>query len=760
MAIVIIHRKRNAMKKLMMLMVAAVVLPVVSFADLPTTVYVVPEGTEGNTPTAPYDTWATAANDIKVAAEQVATHGVVKVLEGTYSSDDGYITERAYELQVVKSTAEDAEPGTVTLGGSLSYSLPEDTDPNHRGILVTKGSIAFSSTAVMMDARRGDNYYKKFANCKLTFSGADAKLDSSSTYLYSGYWSNGSTVRFTNGATGTFARLYMSQDYEGSYSSIFVEDRANVTLSGVCQIGVTGSDDTIFISNATFRASNFNVGAAGATKRNKVILAGEAPIFKSSGTCNLNGDTELHVNLAEMPVAGYADYPIYHTVVNFEETGSITFSGMDELRARLRTAGVRTKTFDKIAIGYAGGQSMNVPDAVLNATNARLAGSGFTLVRNGTCYLNLKFSDPGHDQPIVYLNSANEAPVAPYDTWAKAATTLADAKHFVATNGTLMIAAGTYTDANLAPEESVTVKAVVSPEDDSPGTVTINSTVFPGYTGTNTNALYRKLTLASGIFNTPGTVFVDSVNGGQYASNPSNRLVVTGANTVFSDASRDMYVGYAVKNTQLVVTDGAKCYGNVIYSGRGVAYGEGSTVVVKDGAALSCTTFSQGQQAAGATLIVDNATVSGTSNFTSGNSGTSLGERVIVKGAAPYFSFANVAQFFGNTVLEFDVSDLKLGTVDDHNARLFTATFQMRDDAALRITGVEKLQARHLADESAKARIKYPLIYAWNDLELSDEKFAAAVESANLPEGWALTKESNHVYLTIHKPIGLSVIVR
>ena len=55
----------------MMLMAAAVVLPVVSFADMPATVYVVPTGTDGNTPTEPYDTWTTAANGIRTAADQV-----------------------------------------------------------------------------------------------------------------------------------------------------------------------------------------------------------------------------------------------------------------------------------------------------------------------------------------------------------------------------------------------------------------------------------------------------------------------------------------------------------------------------------------------------------------------------------------------------------------------------------------------------------------------------------------------------------------
>ena len=50
-----------------------------------TTFYVVPKGTEGNTPTAPYDTWETAANEPADAVDQATTPGdVVLVRAGTY----------------------------------------------------------------------------------------------------------------------------------------------------------------------------------------------------------------------------------------------------------------------------------------------------------------------------------------------------------------------------------------------------------------------------------------------------------------------------------------------------------------------------------------------------------------------------------------------------------------------------------------------------------------------------------------------------
>lgn len=328
------------------------------------------------------------------------------------------------------------------------------------------------------------------------------------------------------------------------------------------------------------------------------------------------------------------------------------------------------------------------------------------------------------------------------------------------------MASGVYSASYWAPEYEANVKAVVSSEDGAPGTVTVGSTIFDGFSGTNADPRRRLLTLAYGTFNISDgyTLFLDSVHNGAYGANASNRLVVAGANTVFNGTKKDMYVGFASRNTQLIITDGAKCYGNTVYSGCGTAHGAGSSVVVKNGGVFDCAVFSQGSDAADVKLVVDNAQAF-IPALTSGSEGSALGGAVVVKGEAPYLSCGTRARFLGNTTLELDVSGLKLGKVDDNSARLYTADFELGANALLKFTGLEKLRERHLADESAKARIKYPLVYAWNKLELSDEKFAAAVEAANLPEGWKLTKEKanvngGYVYLTIRKPIGMALIVR
>lgn len=49
------------------------------------TLYVVPPGTAGNTPTAPYDTWVTAANDLATAVAAASSQDTILVGKGTYS---------------------------------------------------------------------------------------------------------------------------------------------------------------------------------------------------------------------------------------------------------------------------------------------------------------------------------------------------------------------------------------------------------------------------------------------------------------------------------------------------------------------------------------------------------------------------------------------------------------------------------------------------------------------------------------------------
>ena len=743
--------------KMLVELVAATLLPIVSFADLVPTVYVVPEGTAGNSPTAPYDTWAKAANDIVTAAEAVETHGVVKVLSGAYPSPSGYITTRAYELQVLDSVYSDANPGVITLTSPIANDLPADDDPSHHLVNVTSGTVVFSDTNVFFDGPEQGQNYRAVANCKMTISGMATVLNAANSDLYSGYWSDGSRITFTKNAQCRFNSVYLCQGWGGSDSTLIVEDGASMELTGRLWAGASaGSKATVVVSNATINAGSqgYVFGTSGEEKQTRVVLAGSAPILKSNYSANFRGDTELTIDIAEMPVTGYVDRPLFNTELLFDDTTCICIEGVESLRSRLRMAGV-TSLKSEIATGWAGGNSIVIPDEVLVAANGRLAGTGFSLEVNGA-HMYLNYVEQGGFGTNVYLNADNANPQPPYDSWSRAATTLADARFFLAKGGTVIMASGTYAQNPVAPEMAATFKAVSEQESELPGTVVLGSTIFSGIAGTNVDPQRHILTLALGTFLVPDSeiIFLDSSGG----NNSSNRLVVSGAETVFSDLYHTMYIGYAAQNTQLVVKDGAKCYASTIYSGRSGS-GAGSTITVKDGGHLGIAgTLSMGVNSSDAKFVIDNATAVAKS-IQCGSSGTALDERIVLKGAAPYFeSKEGSVNMSGNSTLEIDVSDFKLGAIDDKEARIYVAQFDMNDETSFVLSGIENLAKRLNDDEDAPRRITYPLIRGWLSLNLTDAKLTCA--RAALPKGWELIKENNILYLKAHKSRGLVITLR
>ena len=96
------------MKKIIMTALAIATLPVASL--LAATHYVVPAGTAGNTPTSPYTSWATAANDLASAIESASALETILVAPGTYGQS--YLSGGWYSggpTIVVRSTGSAAD---------------------------------------------------------------------------------------------------------------------------------------------------------------------------------------------------------------------------------------------------------------------------------------------------------------------------------------------------------------------------------------------------------------------------------------------------------------------------------------------------------------------------------------------------------------------------------------------------------------------------------------------------------------------------
>lgn len=744
------------MNKLMALIVATSLLPAMLFADLVSTAYVVPEGTAGNTPSAPYAMWSTAANDIRVAAESVVTHGIVNVLNGSYPATTGIMTSGSYEMRILATEQGDVA-GTATLGYNYLFNDPVAVSgPDGHLIRVTKGKVTLAESSVFVD--RGSDTKGLKTNYKLIFTGSDASFEKSGGYLYAGYDMHGTSVTFENGASCTCARLYLGQHANGKSASFTVQNGATASFTGVCQCGSEAADCLIVVSNAVVTANNYVFGKSSAEKGMKVVLAGEAPRVTSTSSAVFNGDTKVYFDVTEMPITGYANYVLYNSEITFEEMSEIHVTGAEALRARLRQAGVMSLS-SNIGISFGGGTKMTLPASIVEATNERLAGTGFSLVVSGA-YIKLNFVEPGGFQTPVYVDVNNTAAKSPYDSWSSASVSIGDAVFFLSKGGEVKLASGDYSAGYVAPEFAATYRAFKSSSDASAGTVTIGSTLFSGLAGTNVDPQRHLLTLAYGTFLVPdgNNVFLDSSSAG-YAQNSSNRLVVTGADTVFNDKSHNLYVGYAARNTQLVIRDYATCYASIVYSGRS-ANGSGSTIIIEDGGLLDVDKqLTMGRESAAARLVVDNATLLSAS-LDCGADGTTNNERVCIKGEKPYLNPKNIISIGGNATLEFDVSELPLGKVDDHEARINTKDFKMTDAASFRIVGIDQLKSRLESDKSSPRKVKYGLIYAWGDFDLSDEKLNAARVAADLPDGWALEKESRYLYLTIKKNLGLAIILR
>ena len=85
--------------------------------------YVVPAGTAGNTPAAPYATWATAANDIQSAINAATAGGIVRIAPGTYAVSTPLELSKAVRLASDDGSGREAPETTILDGGGANRIL-------------------------------------------------------------------------------------------------------------------------------------------------------------------------------------------------------------------------------------------------------------------------------------------------------------------------------------------------------------------------------------------------------------------------------------------------------------------------------------------------------------------------------------------------------------------------------------------------------------------------------------------------------------
>ena len=140
------------MKRIIMAALTIAALPVASL--IAATHYVVPAGTAGNTPTSPYTSWETAANDLASAIESASALETILVAPGTYSvnstiditSSSGhsrnFLKIESYNRETGK---QDPEHTILDGGGTTSIMVLNVQAVSLRGLTFANGYVESDS---------------------------------------------------------------------------------------------------------------------------------------------------------------------------------------------------------------------------------------------------------------------------------------------------------------------------------------------------------------------------------------------------------------------------------------------------------------------------------------------------------------------------------------------------------------------------------------------------------------------------------------
>ena len=601
-------------------------------ASAAATTYVVPVGTAGNSPEAPYDTWATAANDPRTAADATDKDGTVYILGGNYSSYQRITPEQNVHVRIVATQATDGAPGEMTIGEVLaghSGSAAGDV----RLFQVDYGTIkmAPSSSGNAFTEYVSGGAWGARAGERLVLAGEQTTLDTTAaTSTYIGYSVRGYDVTVRDGASLLTRYCAVNSQKTAMDLNFMIANGATVTCDGSLDFSNGAiTNGVLTVSNATLNVNrSITVGKDGSSSLIRLVTAGERPLMYAGVASSVNGDDcTLIINVSEAPLSGYAERTVggVATRAAIRVTGSFrvrngaTFEleGVAPLSARLLEERQLTGSWTLIE---ATGDELLIGAERIAAVNAQLAKEGlgdFTLVQNGKTLL----LDYVYTPKTVYVvpgGTAGNTPAFPYDTWDLAANFVKTAAQEVAVGGKVVIASGTY-DPNPGssalwtsfPSQRAIFRAVASESDPSPGKVTLANRGFAsGYT--NTDYSRYNVTFEYGTFsfalNSANQSFLEySVSSWGVKSNC--RLTVSGEKTVLdqSEATDGFFIGYTTKNAVLHMTDHAQGLFEDLNLG-GNANGVGAKLVVDDSATvINSNWLGMGGAAHDVRVIVSNA---------------------------------------------------------------------------------------------------------------------------------------------------------
>ena len=222
-----------------------------------------------STPTAPYATWATAANDLQTAIDAVTAGGTVYVADGTYALEKTISVNKTITLRGFDRTTGAADPEKVILDGQeacrvLDVAASNGECPVFRGLAFARGNksdgvgggvFVSSTSGTAVPSAPGDA--PSFVGC--AFKNCSAKEQGGALnvrgriYLESclfagnrtstGSYGNTVAVLERTGATGKGAAAAV-------LGCTFVEDQASIPVNA-CTLALRGFGN--LVSNCTFK---------------------------------------------------------------------------------------------------------------------------------------------------------------------------------------------------------------------------------------------------------------------------------------------------------------------------------------------------------------------------------------------------------------------------------------------------------------------------------------------------------------------------
>ena len=221
----------------------------VGFIASADTHYVVPQGTEGNTPTAPYTSWETAANDIATAVAAAGNNDTVLVRKGTYAVP----AQISITQSNLKLRSYDPNTGTVNAEGTVLTPTPDGTYDN--ALVWTKDWVATTIDGfTFKNATRGLYMYgtrdAKVLNCRFV---GNSGGDGAGAYLWVCDGAVVSNCLFaSNVSTGSGGGVYLQNgsDAETTFQT-FID--CVFTNNTAAKGGAVYSGRSIHADRCTFR---------------------------------------------------------------------------------------------------------------------------------------------------------------------------------------------------------------------------------------------------------------------------------------------------------------------------------------------------------------------------------------------------------------------------------------------------------------------------------------------------------------------------